>query len=142
MEIIKTILYSDAGNTWNNIGLLAFRILLAIELFRVHGMKKFQVSKGEKEHVPNPFNLPDKLNAAMAAISDTVIPLFVVIGLGSRLIVIPIICVTGIGYFVVHRKDSAAIRDVPYMYTLSFLFLLILGFGTFSVDHYLFNLIF
>ena len=36
-----------------------------------------------------------------------------------------LIGVTAIGYFVVHRKDNAEVRDVPYMYTLCFLFLLL-----------------
>ena len=64
-EVIKTILYSDVGSTLNNVGLLGFRVLLAIELFRVHGLKKFKVGEGQKEHVPNPFKLPEKVNAAM-----------------------------------------------------------------------------
>lgn len=142
MEVIKTILYSDVGSTLNNVGLLGFRVLLAIELFRVHGLKKFKVGEGQKEHVPNPFKLPEKVNAAMAMISDTVIPFFVIFGLGSRLIVLPIICVTGIGYFVVHRKDSGEVRDVPYMYTLSFLLLFVFGFGTFSLDNLFYKWIF
>ena len=142
MEVIKTILYSDVGSTFNNVGLLGFRVLLAFELFRVHGLKKFKARDGQKEHVPNPFKLPEKVNAAMATISDTVIPFFVLFGLGSRLIVLPVICVTGIGYFVVHRNDSGEVRDVPYMYTLSFLLLFIFGFGTFSVDNFLFKWIF
>lgn len=141
IEIIKQILNSDLGNSFNNAALLVFRVLLAIELFRVHGMKKFRVENGQKEQVPNPLHLPEKLNGLVATFSDTIIPFFIILGLGTRLAVLPTIGVTAIGYFVVHRNDSLEVRDVPYMYTLSLLLLLALGAGTYSLDYYLLNLI-
>ncbi|MFP9114459.1 DoxX family protein [Flavobacterium sp. RHBU_3] len=141
MELIKTILYSDAGSPFNNAALLVFRVLLALELFRVHGMKKFRVENGEREHVPNPLHLPEKLNGLVATFSDTVVPFLIIAGVGTRLAVLPTIGVTAIGYFMVHRHDSVEVRDVPYMYTLSLLFLLALGAGTYSLDHYILNLI-
>lgn len=141
MEIIKLLLYSDVGSDINNIALLVFRILIAVELFRVHGMKKFRVENGEREHVPNPLHLPEKLNGLVATFSDTVVPFFIILGLGTRLFILPTIGVTAIGYFVVHRKDSLEVRDVPYIYTVTLLFLLALGAGTYSLDHYILNLL-
>ena len=141
IEIIKQILHSDLGTAFNNAALLVFRVLLAVELFRVHGMKKFRVENGQKEHVPNPLHLPEKLNGLVATFSDTVIPFFIILGLGTRLAVLPTIGVTAVGYFVVHRNDSLEVRDVPYMYTLSLLLLLALGAGTYSLDYYLLELL-
>lgn len=134
-EIIKNILYSDVGSTINNFAMLAFRILLALELFRVHGMKKFRGGEnGLKEQVPNPLHLPEKLNGLVATLSDTVVPFLIAFGLLTRFAVLPTIGVTAIGYFVVHRNDSLEVRDVPYMYTLSLLLLLVLGPGHYSID--------
>lgn len=141
MEIIKLLLYSDVGSDINNIALLVFRILIAVELFRVHGMKKFRVENGEREHVPNPLHLPEKLNGLVATFSDTVVPFFIILGLGTRLFILPTIGVTAVGYFVVHRKDSLEVRDVPYIYTVTLLFLLALGAGTYSLDRYILNLL-
>lgn len=141
IEIIKQILHSDLGSSFNNGALLVFRVLLAVELFRVHGMKKFRVENGQKEHVPNPLHLPEKLNGLVATFSDTVIPFFIILGLGTRLAVLPTIGVTAVGYFIVHRNDSVEVRDVPYMYTLSLLLLLALGAGTYSLDYYLLALL-
>lgn len=137
MEIIKQLLYSDVGSDLNNMAILVYRVLIGFELFRVHGLKKFRIENGEREHVPNPLHLPDKLNGFVATFSDTVVPFLLMLGVATRLILLPVIGVTAIGYFVVHRKDSAEVRDVPYMYTLSFLFLLVMGAGTCSVDYYL-----
>jgi putative oxidoreductase len=137
--ILHYLLYTDLGSALNNAAVLAFRILLMLELFRVHGMKKFRVSNGEKEHVPNPLHLPEKLNALVATFSDTIVPVFVALGFGTRLFLLPSIGVTAIGYFIVHRYDNIEVKDVPYMYTLSMLFLLVLGPGTYSLDNYLFH---
>jgi len=141
METIKLLLYSDVGNKWNNIALLIFRVLVAVELFRVHGMKKFRVENGEREHLPNPLHLPEQINRLIAAFSDTAVPFFIIIGLGTRLLVLPTIGITAVGYFVVHKKDSLEVRDVPYMYTVSLLLLLALGAGSYSLDHYILNLL-
>ncbi|MCX2484987.1 DoxX family protein [Pedobacter sp. MR2016-24] len=140
--IIKTLLYSDLGADINNIFVLIFRLLLMLELFRVHGMKKFRVENGQREHVPNPLHLPEKLNALVATFSDTVVPFLVALGLGTRLVLLPTIGVTAIGYFVVHRKDNIEVRDVPYMYTLALLLLWAVGPGTYSMDTYLLHTFF
>lgn len=140
--IIKTILYSDLGSEANNIIILIFRVFLMLELFRVHGMKKFRVENGQREHVPNPLHLPEKLNSLVATFSDTVVPILVIIGVGTRLVLLPSIGVTAIGYFVVHRKDSIEVRDVPYMYTLSLLLLWAVGPGTYALDNYLLHTFF
>lgn len=141
-NIISYLLYSDLGSEINNWAVLAFRVLLMLELFRVHGMKKFRVQNGEKEHVPNPLGLPDKLNGLVATFSDTVVPFLVALGCGTRFFLLPSIGVTAIGYFVVHRKDSVEVRDVPYMYTLAMLFLWVIGAGTHSIDHQLYQYLF
>jgi len=141
IEFIKQILHSDLGSSFNNSAMLVFRVLLALELFRVHGLKKFRVENGQKEHVPNPLHLPEKLNGLVATFSDTVVPFLMMLGIGTRLVLLPTIGVTAIGYFVVHRNDSVEVRDVPYMYTLSLLFVLALGAGTFSIDHYLLTIL-
>jgi hypothetical protein len=52
------MLYTDAGNAINNWAVCGFRILLSIELFRVHGLKKFRGDGGKPENVPNPLHLP------------------------------------------------------------------------------------
>jgi len=141
MEILKQILSSDLGSSFNDAAFLVFRILLGVELFRVHGLKKFRLENGKKEVVPNPLGLPDKMNALVASLADTVVPFLIILGLGTRLAVLPTIGVTAIGYFVVHRKDSLEVRDVPYMYTLSLLLILALGAGKYSLDYYLLNLL-
>ena len=142
MEILKTILYTDVGSAANNWALFSFRVLMAVELFRVHGLRKFHSADGKPEVVPNPFGLPQSLNNLVATFADTVVPVFLVLGLGTRLAVLPTIGVTLTGYFVVHRKDPIAVRDSPYTYSVILLLVLILGPGTISFDQCLYHILF
>lgn len=141
MELFNFIFFSDAGSPFNNTALLVFRVLVAQQLFRVHGMKKFRLQNGQREVVPNPLHLPEKLNSLVATFADTVVPVLIIAGFATRLAVLPTIGVTAIGYLVVHRNDSDEVRDVPFMYTITLLLLLALGAGTYSLDNYILNLL-
>lgn len=82
------------------------------------------------------------MNNLVATLSDTVVPILVILGAATRLAVLPTIGVTAVGYFIVHKNDSLEVKDVPYVYTICFLLLLATGPGSISVDQYLFNHIF
>ena len=141
-EIWHYIFYSDLGSAFNNAAVLIFRALLCFQMLRVHGLKKLGGNPdGEPEVVPNPLKLPPKLNQLIAGFSDIVAPVFVALGLATRLAVLPILAVTLTGYFVVHRRDAPGIRDVPYIYSLCYLYIFLVGAGTFSVDYYLIRLL-
>ena len=135
-EIFRIVFYSDLGGTFNEVALLVFRVLLCFEMFRVHGLSKIGAD-GKPEIVPNPLGLPAPLNQAIADFSDLVAPVFVAFGLVTRLMVLPILAVTLTGYFVVHRKDALKVRDVPFLYSLCYLFILAVGAGVYSADNYL-----
>jgi putative oxidoreductase len=137
-DFLQLVLHSDMGRDFNDFALLVFRVLLCYEMVRVHGLKKLSLGDAAPpEVVPNPLRLPPRLNQLIAVFSGLVAPVFVALGLATRLSVIPILAVTLTGYFVVHRHHALSVRDVPFMYSLSYLFILLVGAGEFSADYYL-----
>jgi putative oxidoreductase len=136
-EIWHCIFYSDLGSNFNNAAQLGFRILLCLQMLRVHGLKKFGGSSGKAEVVPNPLGLPPKLNQWIADFSDIVAPVLIAFGFLTRFAIVPVLAVTLTGYFVVHRRDALSVKDVPFMYSLSFLYIFLVGAGKFSADSYL-----
>ncbi|HEY8562574.1 MAG TPA: DoxX family protein [Pyrinomonadaceae bacterium] len=137
-EIWQFIFYSDLGSDFNNAALLVFRVLLSLQMLRVHGLKKISAGGlGEAEAVPNPLGLPPKLNRSIAVFSGVVAPVFIAFGFLTRLSAMPVLAVTLTGYFVVHRRDNLNVRDVPFMYSLSYLYIFSVGAGRFSADCYL-----
>lgn len=134
-NILRKLIYTQPlGNSFDS-GMLIFRILLSVELIYAHGLKKIGIGVGEAEIVPNPLGLPDVFNSLFADAANLIFPLFVIMGLMTRLAVLPILAVTLTGYFVLHFHDAPLIKDTPYMYSLSYLLILFFGAGKYSLDY-------
>lgn len=136
-RLLAALLSSDLKNPGYNFGILFFRIAVAAQLIIVHGLKKIGVGVAAAEVVPNPLHLPHALNDFIAIAANTFLPFLVVIGFCTRLAALPALCVTLTGYFVVHANDTLAVSDVPYMYSISLVFIIILGGGRYSIDYYI-----
>jgi len=136
-DIFFALLRSDLGNKLNNSALFFFRIAISCELIYAHGLKKIAIGTALAEVVPNPLGLPDVLNQAFATTANLVMPIFIILGLMTRIATLPILAVTLTGYFVLHFNDPALVKDVPLMYSLCFLLLCFVGAGKYSLDHYI-----
>lgn len=136
-RLLAALLSSDLKNPVYNFGILFFRIAVAAQLIIVHGLKKIGVGVASAEVVPNPLGFPPSLNEFIAIAANTYLPFLVIIGFCTRIAALPALCVTLTGYFVVHANDPLAVSDVPYMYSISLLFIVILGGGRYSLDHYI-----
>ncbi|MBI2284181.1 MAG: DoxX family protein [Bacteroidetes bacterium] len=122
-----------------HISMLLFRVLVSLQLMLAHGLKKIGIGVSVAEQVPNPLHLPEMFNQLFAVASNLFFPLLVMIGLFVRIAVLPILAVTLTGYFMVHSGDSLLQKDMPYMYSLAYLLILMLGPGKYSADHLLYQ---
>jgi putative oxidoreductase len=116
-------------------GILLLRVAVSLEIAIVHGFKKIGVGVAQAENIPNPLHLPEAFNSVFAIAANIIFPFFVLIGLFTRLATLPTLAVTLTGYFVVHWNDSLLQRDTPFIYSLIFLVILILGPGKYSIDN-------
>ncbi|TLX23600.1 DoxX family protein [Chryseobacterium indologenes] len=136
-KFIQTITNTNLEGKLIHIALLIFRIALSLELIFAHGLKKLGIGVVEAEKVPNPLNLPEAFNSLFADSANLFFPVFVILGFLTRAAVLPILAVTLTGYFVLHWNDALLIKDTPFMYSLCYLFLLFVGPGKYSIDHYI-----
>lgn len=120
--------------------MLFFRVLVSLELILVHGLKKIGIGGAAVEVVPNPLHLPEIFNQSFAIAANLFFPVLVILGCVTRLSVIPILCVTLTGYFVVHWHDSGVVKDVPFMYSMCYSMILFFGAGNYSLDHVIYKL--
>lgn len=139
MKQIVRLFTVPAGSRCFNLLLLLFRVAISVQLIVVHGLKKLGIGVDNIEIIPNPFGFPAYINNIMAISANIVFPLFVIAGIFTRVATIPVLAVTLTGYFVVHRNDPMLVSDVPFMYSVSFLFILFSGAGKFSLDHLLYK---
>lgn len=120
-----------------NTTMLFFRIAVSLEMIFVHGFKKLGIGVAEAEKVPNLLHLPETFNYAFTVSANIFFPFLVLIGLCTRLATLPTLAVTLTGYFVLHWNDPALVRDTPFIYSVFFLFILVLGPGKYSIDNYI-----
>lgn len=136
-KILTNITNVAVPSAMFHITLLLFRVAVAVQLMLAHGLKKIGVGVSEAERVPNPLQLPEALNQLFAGTANLFFPVLVMLGLFTRLAVLPTLAVTLTGYFVVHWNDSIVEKDIPFMYSIAFLLLLSFGPGRYSADHFI-----
>lgn len=138
-KLFKRSLYPFPSCEAFNWTMFFFRIVVSLELIVVHGFKKIGVGVKEAEHIPNPLHLPEMINNVFAISANIFFPFLVLIGFCTRAATLPILSVTLTGYFVLHWNDAALIRDTPFMYSIVFLLILIIGPGKYSIDNYIYK---
>ena len=135
----KKITSTALDGNITHLAILCFRCIVSLELIIVHGFKKIGIGVEVAESVPNPLHLPEAFNSLFADAANLLFPVLVILGFLTRLSVIPILAVTLTGYFVLHFHDDPLVRDTPFMYSLSYLLILFLGPGKYSIDNFFFK---
>lgn len=136
-KLFRLIISSDLGSPIYNFAILFFRVAVATELIVVHGLKKLGIGVPVAEVIPNPLGFPEALNSFVAIAANVYLPIFILLGFCTRLAALPALAVTATGYFIMHGHDPLPERDIPFMYTISLLAIVMLGAGRYSIDGYL-----
>lgn len=138
-KLFKHSLYPFPSCDVFNCTMLLFRIIVSLELIVVHGFKKIGIGVAAAEQIPNPLHLQETINNVFAISANIFFPFFVLIGFCTRAATLPTLAVTITGYFVLHWNDAALVRDTPFMYSIVFLLILVLGPGKYSIDNYIYK---
>jgi putative oxidoreductase len=138
-KLFKRSLYPFPSCDVFNWAMLLFRIIVSLELIVVHGFKKIGIGVSVAEQIPNPLHLAETINSVFAISANIFFPFFVLIGFCTRAATLPTLAVTITGYFVLHWNDAALVRDTPFMYSIVFLLILVLGPGKYSIDNYIYK---
>ena len=119
-----------------DIGLLIFRIGISA-LMLTHGVPKLLKFFGSEEIVfGDPLGLGQVTTFSLAVFAEFVCAVLVLIGLGTRLAVIPIIITMAVAALIVHASDGFGRQELPLLYLFGFLLLFFTGSGKYSLDHY------
>lgn len=131
---IKGILSATSESGLNHLWLLLFRVLLSL-FFLTHGMGKLNMLlEGNGAQFPDPFGLGGNFSLLLAVLGEVVAPVLIILGLGTRLAVIPAIVTMVVAVFVVHGSDPFQKKEMGLLYLLGFLTILIFGPGRYSLD--------
>ena len=126
-----------AGNKFQPVVLLLIRL--------AWGWQFFEAGKGKLEDIPKfagiltSLHVPlPTLNAWLAASTECFGGLFLMLGLGSRLVSVPLAFTMIVAYATAHRGDLSSVSGIldapPFSFLIASLIILAFGPGKFSLD--------
>ena len=119
-----------------DIGLLIFRIGIA-GLMLTHGTPKLIRFFGSEEITfADPLGLGQVFTFSFAVFAEFICAVLVLLGLGTRLAVIPLILTMAVAALLVHASDGFRVQELPLLFLFGFLLLFFTGSGKYSLDHY------
>jgi putative oxidoreductase len=126
LQLISTNAYSY------DLGLFALR--LACSLMLLHGWPKFtDFSEGIKDW-PDPFHVGPTVSYALTVFAELFCSVFVVLGLFTRIALVPLIICLIVIVFNVHGGDPLEDKEHGLLYLLAYLSLFFTGPGRYSLD--------
>lgn len=107
----------------------------AAALIMTHGFPKFmRILEGDFSF-GDPLGIGAAPSLVLVAFAEFICALFVLIGLGTRVALIPLIINMTVVVFVAHADDPFGRKELGLFFLLSFVTLFLTGAGKYSLDH-------
>ncbi|HYQ58722.1 MAG TPA: DoxX family protein [Draconibacterium sp.] len=129
MRIFQTRL----NNGSINLSLLILRLSVG-GFMLTHGLPKLQLLLSGEFQFSDPIGLGPEVSLVLVVFAEFLCSIFVMLGLGTRLAVIPLIINMVVAAFIVHSADPFGRKELAFFFLVSYLVLLLTGSGKFSVD--------
>ena len=122
-----------------------FQSSLALLLLRVgsggliltHGIPKLKRLFGGAEiKFADPFGLGPVISLGLATFAEVICAILVIIGFKTRLAVIPLIITMLVAAFYAHWDDPFGRKELPLLFCIVFVSLLLTGGGAYSLDKF------
>ena len=130
MNKIENIDYSTNSV---NIALLILRVGVAVMML-VHGIPKLQMLFSGDIQFPGVMGMSPTISLAMAVFAEVVCSVLLLIGLFTRVTVIPLIITMLTAVFLIHGGDPFAKQELGIHYLIVYIALFMLGGGRYSFD--------
>ncbi len=116
-----------------NIATLLLRLVFGGMMLK-HGYQKLTHFNATAAHMPNLFGIGQTATTALVVFAEFFCALFIMLGLFTRLALIPLIFCMCYALFIAHGKDMLGDGEIAILYLGAYLSLLLLGPGKASVD--------
>ena len=108
-------------------------------MMMTHGFPKFMKILDGDFSFGDPIGLGESLSLVLVTFAELVCAIFVLLGLGTRLALIPLIFTMIVAVFVAHAGDPFGDKEMGLLYLLSFVVLFFTGAGKYSIDQKFFG---
>ena len=119
-------------------GLFVLRVAFGVFML-VHGMQKLMGFSEMADKFPDPIGIGSQLSLIMAIGAEVGCSILLILGLGTRLAVIPLASTMIVALFVVHAADPWKVKELAALYLAVYAVIFITGPGRCSLDEKLFS---
>uniref|UniRef100_UPI004055CA62 DoxX family protein n=1 Tax=Alistipes sp. TaxID=1872444 RepID=UPI004055CA62 len=113
--------------------LLALRLLMG-GLLLAHGLDKWLHFSILEPTFPDPLAVGSRFSLMLCIFAEVFCAALVIVGFLTRLALIPIVLNMLIALLVIHHGTPFMARELPFIYLVIFLILMIMGPGCYSID--------
>lgn len=117
-----------------NFSMLLLRVSTGLWIMIKHGLDKLQNFSTYQPHFYNFLGIGSSLSLALAIFAELFCGMLVVLGLFTRLAVIPIIIMLSVAAFSAKATQPLMNKELDFLYLVPFIVLLFCGAGRVSVD--------
>lgn len=137
--MIKNIF--NPGNYSKNIDFVLLLLRLVVGGFMLtHGIGKFEkLFSGEPITFPNLIGVGATASLALVVFSEVFCSLFLIFGIATRLSSIPLIITMLVAAFIAHAADGFGKQELPLLYTVIYIVLVISGSGRIAFDNWMYQ---
>lgn len=127
----KGLFFGQALST--QFGLLILRVIAGGAML-THGWPKLQKLVNGNFQFGDPLGIGPEASLILAVLAEVVCSILLIIGLATRLAVIPLIVTMAVAFFIVHAADDFRTKELALVYLGIFLCIFFTGPGKLSLD--------
>ncbi len=134
---MKKLLSVEAGSNSLHLTALFVRITAAA-LMLSHGIPKLgYLLSGNPIQFPEVFGMSPNVSLMLAVFAEVICSVFILVGLGTRLAVIPLIITMLVAVLMIHSADPFSKQEPGIHFLVLYIILFITGSGKHSIDYLL-----
>lgn len=121
------------NETLSGLGLLLLRMVSG-GIMLTHGYQKLLKLSELKSSFPDPLGVGSDVSLYLTIFAELLCAAFLVLGLFTRLALVPLIVTMVVAFFIIHAKDPLGDKELALFYLVAYTTLLFTGPGKFSLD--------
>jgi putative oxidoreductase len=130
---MKRLLSTACSETSFNIAVLLIRVTFGLLLLVNHGIDKLKHFAEKQHSFPDPFHMGHMPALMLVLFAEVFCTVFVVLGLFTRIMAIPIVITFLVAVFMIH-KGFQGDSEPALLYLAGFFSILLMGSGKYSID--------
>lgn len=130
---MKKLIQIELNENTVSIAALFLRLGVGIMML-VHGIPKLQMLFSGDIQFPGVMGLNPTLSLVLAVFAEVLCSILLLIGLFTRIAVIPLIITMATAVLIIHGSDPYAMKELGLFYLLAYVVVFILGSGKYSFD--------